>query len=782
MPGFSSIDGISSGLNTAEIIDAIMIFERRNVVLLEQQQAEKTNIISSLKALQAKFLALSTQLAKLTRSSTFEAAMATVSDESILKASVSGRVGAGSYDIQVLSLARNHQMASQGFSDESLASFGTGTISISVGDGSLHAITVDANNNSLVGIKKAINDAKIGVTATIVNDGSSSQPYRLILTSQDTGVVNKINVTSNLTGGNNLDFSTASFDNPETIDMDSGSSSQISLGATAMYSGSQNKIYTFSVGGSGVQTVGTDTITINWTDGVNSGSFDVAQADTEVELTGSGADGLKLIFSAGTLTAGDTFQVATFAPHLQEASDARITIGSSGGSGSPIIVTSDTNTFANLIGGLSITALKETDAGESVTVNTDIDLSGIKSAINEFISSYNEVNDFIDKQNTYNQESEEVGILFGDYSLQVMQNSLRGVLASPVRGLEGKYNNLYAIGIRTTATGTLAIVNDSWLEEALRNNLEDVIKLFSSSGSSSNNFIEFVSSTAETKPGENYEVDITTAATRGRFQGGGIADPAVTPITLNSSNNRLKLIVDGLMSNELVLTEKTYDSVEELVQEIQSKIDSDDNIGNRGLTVEWVESGSGTGYLNFTSSIYGSNSKVQTVTSITNSAYTVLGLAGGASHTGNDVEGTINGEAAEGKGQYLTGKEGNETTDGLKLRITLDASHVVSGVEGTITISKGMAARMADTVDSFTKAGEGLFDRRISGYQNQIETLQERISDYEERLEMRRESLFRKFYEMETALGQLNSQSQFLSNQLAIMNANWSFNSQSKLN
>ncbi len=779
MPALNWIQGINSGLNTAEIVDAIMAFERRNVAVLEQKQTEKTNIISTLKALQAKFLALQTELAKLTKAGTFEACTADVSDQSILSASVSGRVGAGSYDIQVLSLARNHQLASQGFSDESLAAFGTGTIGISVGDGSLHTVTIDAANNSLLGIKNAINDAMAGVTATIVNDGSSSKPYRLILTAEETGIASKISVSANLTGGNNLDFSTAVFDDPEIVVMNSSSSSQISLGGAASYTGSENKIYTFTVGGSGTQTIGTDTITVNWTDGTNTGSIDVTEADTEVALTGDGADGLTLTLSSGTLTAGDTFQVSTFAPLLQNASDARITIGSSGGGGSPIIVTSKTNMFDDLTGGLSITVLRETDPGESVTVRTDIDLSGIKNAINNFISRYNEVQDFIDEQNTFNSETNEVGILFGDFSLQMMQNSLRGVLASGVSGIEGKYNNLYAMGIRTTATGSLSIVNSSRFEKALSENLNDVIRLFSSSGSSSSTFIEFVSSTTKTKTGEDYQVDITRAATRGRFQGSGIDDPSITPIVLSSSNNRLKFVIDGLTSNEIILSEKTYHSTSELVEEIQSKIDGDDSVGDRGLTVEWVESGSGTGYLNFTSSIYGSPSSVQIVTAISNPAYTVLGLANGTSHAGSDVEGTINGEAAEGKGQYLTGKEENQTTAGLKLRVTLDASQVALGAEGTITISKGMAARLAELVDSFTKSQDGLFDRKIGAYQRQIETLQERMDDYEKRLEMRRESLYREFYEMEVALGQLGAQSQFLTDQLAGINTNWGFRYQS---
>ena len=96
-----------------------------------------------------------------------------VSDEYVLTAASSGRASAGSYDLQVLALARNHQMASQGFSDDSQALFGTGTITIAVGSGTVKTITIDATNNSLAGIKKAINDANVGVTASIINDGSA---------------------------------------------------------------------------------------------------------------------------------------------------------------------------------------------------------------------------------------------------------------------------------------------------------------------------------------------------------------------------------------------------------------------------------------------------------------------------------------------------------------------------------------------------------------------------------------------------------------------------------
>ena len=322
MPGATSIDGLFSGLDTTSIIEALMQAERGQVTLLEQDKTQKTNIVSTLQAFQAKLLALSTNASKLTRSSTFEKTAVDISDDSYLSATASGRVATGSFDVHVLSLARNHQIASQGFGSDSLSNFGTGTISIGVGDGSVRTITIDEGNNSLVGIKNAINDADAGVTATIINDGTRGNQYRLILSAEESGLQNTISMDSSLTGGSDLNFTTATFDSPENVRMNSGTDAEISLGATAAYTGSQNKTYTFTVAGTGSQTVGQDNIVIDWTDGTNSGSILVTQADMEVELVGDGADGLKLSLSAGELNAGDVFQVGTFSPLLQEASDA----------------------------------------------------------------------------------------------------------------------------------------------------------------------------------------------------------------------------------------------------------------------------------------------------------------------------------------------------------------------------------------------------------------------------------------------------------------------------
>jgi flagellar hook-associated protein 2 len=57
------------------------------------------------------------------------------------------------------------------------------------------SITINSGNNSLQGISDAINAANMGVSATIVNDGSST-PYRLVLTSTNTGSSNSLQITT----------------------------------------------------------------------------------------------------------------------------------------------------------------------------------------------------------------------------------------------------------------------------------------------------------------------------------------------------------------------------------------------------------------------------------------------------------------------------------------------------------------------------------------------------------------------------------------------------------
>ena len=770
MAGTQSIDGLASNLNTTQIIDSIIQAERRSAVLMEQDQANKTKEISTFQSLSAKLLALQSSLAGLGKEATFNQASLSISDENLLSATADGRVTPGSYALRILSLASAHQIASQGYSDPNQAILGTGTITLSLGDRSGTTLTIGQGEGSLLGIKKAINDAKIGITASIIYDGTSSNPYRLVLTGSQTGQKNRISITSNLAGGESLDFQTASFDDPEILRFSAQATSQVALGATAGYTGKVNKTFTFTVGGAGTQTVGQGNIILHWSDGASQGDLVVSQADTEVV----GPEGLKLSFADGALVAGDTFQLSTFAPTLQQAADAQVAIGSSIQGASPIVIRSETNTIKDVIPGLTLT-LKgvTTDAGGPVTIKTGLDSDAIKGKISALIAAYNNVMQFIDDQNKFNSDTKEAGTLLGDLTLMSVQSRLRTAVSEPVAGLSQKLNTLATIGVRTDINGRLVFRDPSRLTQALEDDFDSVVKLFADSASTSNQGVTFLSAASTIRGGATYAVNITQAATHGMTQGQKINDPAVSPLTLSAADNRLRLRLDGIVSNDIVLTARSYASGEELARELQAKITADTKIGARGVTVEWVDIGD-EGFLRLTSATYGATSKVEMIASAPNNAYAKLGLAAAEVHAGDNVAGTINGELATGQGQTLIGKDGNRTTAGLRLSVTLSELQLGQGDDATLTVSRGIASTLGETLDRITKSGDGVIARKTGGLQKQVENIKQQVKDFDARLVLRRQFLTTQFMQMEQTLSQLQSQSSFLDSQLQNISANWS--------
>ncbi len=765
MAGFS-IDGLISNLDTTAIIDAIIGSESGMVNHLRTQQAETTKKSATYSSLSAVMLALKANTASITRRSSFEVHNISVSDEDVLTATAGAGTAPGSFTLNVEALARNHQIASQGFADADTTSIGAGTVQISVGDGSVTTLTIDSGNDTLTGLKNAINDANIGVTASIVDDGTSQNAYRLVLTAEDSGKNNTINFTAALTDGRTPNFDTAVFDEVETDGISTESTSTIALGDTAAYSGNQNKTYTFTIGGSGVQTVGASTITVNWTDGTNSGSFEIDEADTEIALTGDGSDGMKLTFGAGDLKAGDTFEVQSFAPTLQVAADAKISLGSTVGGGSPIVISSETNQIKGLIAGVTLD-LKQVSTGP-VDVIVSVDKSGIKSKIQVVLDSYSEVMKKIDEQFKYNEDTGEAGVLLGDGYLLSIQSYLRSGFSGALSTLPKSMNMLASIGIRTGNNGQLSFADLSKLYEAIDDDFEAVKDLFTSSGVSDNSLIQFLSATVDTvTTTDGYAVDITQAATHGYIQGNEIYDPDVEAMVIDSTNKNLKITIDGVTSESITLTEKTYTTAAELIAELQGKIDADDNIGKYGATVEWVGTGN-TGHIKLTSPSYGQTSQASYDLGVANSAYQILGLTSLQSIDGNNVEGTINGEPATGIGRILTGDDDNDNTAGLKLAVNLTENDIDdAAVEATVTYSEGFAARMGRIVDSITRSTNGTITLRTKALDDQADYFANLIKDYEERLEVRRQALYEQFYEMEKVLSEMQSQGAYLTAQMA---------------
>jgi flagellar capping protein FliD len=278
---------------------------------------------------------------------------------------------------------------------------------------------------------------------------------------------------------------------------------------------------------------------------------------------------------------------------------------------------------------------------------------------------------------------------------------------------------------------------------------------------------------------EGFAVEITQAARKGYLQGGMIGDPATSPIQISSDNNTIKLVVDSRVSKEIKLTEKTYTGWQEIVNEIQTQIDNDENIGNYGVKIDYVDLGE-NGYLRLESGSYGKNSRIEIQAGASDSAFTILGLASAVSYGGQDVAGTINGEEAVGSGQMLVGKEGNAATEGLRLKVTLTDSDLAEGAEAVISLKKGIASQFDAMLDSLTRSQDGMLARRSGAVQKQMDYTAARIKGEEERLEIRKQALYKKFFEMESLLGELSAQGAYLESQLSLLSSNWKLGSSSR--
>jgi flagellar hook-associated protein 2 len=137
--------------------------------------------------------------------SIFSQCKAASSDESSVAVTASNAT-VGSYSIAISNLASAQSLASDGFAGASSAT-GTGSITFTRG-GEDYTVTIDSSNATLSGVCQAINDANAGVTASVINDGTSSTPYKLLITANDTGTANSVSVVENLSGGSALNIAT----------------------------------------------------------------------------------------------------------------------------------------------------------------------------------------------------------------------------------------------------------------------------------------------------------------------------------------------------------------------------------------------------------------------------------------------------------------------------------------------------------------------------------------------------------------------------------------------
>jgi len=193
-----SFQGLSTGLQTDALVNAIIAQQGKGLEALTARQTRNNARSTALSSMKSGMNAVLISLAAFQDKLNSRTVTSTDVNNTNVSATAVG-AAAGSYDLKVTTVATKGRISSNLDVDgnptnmavanpaNAIFTGGGGKASFAVRgtDGVLKAF--ELTTNSLNGLRDAINASGSGVTATVVNTGSASNPYQLVITAKETG-------------------------------------------------------------------------------------------------------------------------------------------------------------------------------------------------------------------------------------------------------------------------------------------------------------------------------------------------------------------------------------------------------------------------------------------------------------------------------------------------------------------------------------------------------------------------------------------------------------------
>jgi flagellar hook-associated protein 2 len=198
--------GSGSGIDTAALVNKLVdVNKYADTTRLATKKTLLETQISDFGLLRSSFSTLEAAASGLGNADTFNAKSVSVPTTNLLSITkLEASAAAGNYTINVDQVAKAQSVSSGNYSSQT-APVGKGTLAIRFGswnpavdtftvnaDKAGATITIDDGNNSLTGVRDAINKANLGVNASIVTNGGN---YKLLVTSAS-GETSEIEITA----------------------------------------------------------------------------------------------------------------------------------------------------------------------------------------------------------------------------------------------------------------------------------------------------------------------------------------------------------------------------------------------------------------------------------------------------------------------------------------------------------------------------------------------------------------------------------------------------------
>lgn len=188
--------GVGSGLDVSAIITQLLEIERQPLGRLEKAAAGVQSEISLYGNMRSKADAIGTAARTLADEDTWRKTTVNLNGAEEFSVTAAGNASPVTLDVEITTLAQRQSIATKAF-ESSTSTVGTGILTIQRGswsagfgafdpdpDAAAVEIAIGYGQDSLEGIRDAINDADAGVTASILTDATGA---RLVIRSDETG-------------------------------------------------------------------------------------------------------------------------------------------------------------------------------------------------------------------------------------------------------------------------------------------------------------------------------------------------------------------------------------------------------------------------------------------------------------------------------------------------------------------------------------------------------------------------------------------------------------------
>lgn len=215
-----NFSGLGSGIDFNLVRDAIINQRSRPVNQLQSKANEYNSRIESLRQLNTGLASLTTAAKALTERDLGTGRNATSGDSAVLGSTASATAPLGQLDVTISRLATSLTQASRSYTANTAPILAGGAASATFelrkgGAASGAVITIDSSNNTLEGLRNAINNAEAGVTASIVDLNGDGTQKQLVLNSKDTGAASRVELVEMTATGTAADLNFRSLNPPD---------------------------------------------------------------------------------------------------------------------------------------------------------------------------------------------------------------------------------------------------------------------------------------------------------------------------------------------------------------------------------------------------------------------------------------------------------------------------------------------------------------------------------------------------------------------------------------